>query len=131
MPRYARLHAPGALVHMIARFVNKEYRLVGEQEREALLERLPGALSRGDWTLHAYALMSNHVHLALLAGDAPRSWDLLGGRSMHVVILWFGHEQGGAATNDNMKTTSLRLCDRPARHGSIYICDQVGAVKTL
>jgi putative transposase len=72
MPRYARIHAPGALVHVVSRFVNGEFRLSGATERAATLERISWALARTDWTLHAYALMSSHLHLALTAGRAPQ-----------------------------------------------------------
>jgi putative transposase len=74
MPRFARVHAPGALVHVVSRFINGEFRLSGTTERAAALERIPLALARTDWTLHAYALMSSHVHLALTAGHAPQEW---------------------------------------------------------
>lgn len=83
MPRYARLHAPGALVHVIARFVNRAFRLAGDDERTFYLAALGGALVHTDWTLLAYALMSSHVHLALLAGSAP-PWHLL--KRLHVKI---------------------------------------------
>lgn len=71
MPRYARLHAPGALIHVIARFVNHRFLLAGERERQVFLERVPAALARADWAMHAYALMSSHIHLALIAGEEP------------------------------------------------------------
>lgn len=83
MPRHARLHAPGALVHVIARFVNRQFRLAGPAERALFLEQLPRALGRSDWALCAYALMSSHVHLALLAGLAtPERWM----KSLHVAV---------------------------------------------
>jgi hypothetical protein len=92
MPRFARLHAPGALVHVIARFVNRDYRLVGPKERGAVLERMSVALARCDWNLHAYALMSNHLHLAVLAGEAP-AWRLL--KPLHISIArWLNRAQG-------------------------------------
>lgn len=54
----ARLHVPGTVVHMIARFVNRAFRVAGPQERTALLARIPAALQRSDWALLAYAVMS-------------------------------------------------------------------------
>ncbi len=51
MPRYARLHAPGALVHVVGRFVNRAFLLAGPAERAVVLSRLPLALARSDWTL--------------------------------------------------------------------------------
>lgn len=71
MPRYARPHTPGALIHVISRFVNYEYRLAGPAERALFLECLAASLAGTDWRLHAYALMSSHVHLALTSGHAP------------------------------------------------------------
>src|SRR5437870_2051066 len=71
MSRFARIHAPGALVHVVARFVNHEFRMAGADERRGYLERLPVALARTDWKLIAYGLMSSHIHLALVAGEAP------------------------------------------------------------
>jgi REP element-mobilizing transposase RayT len=70
MPRYARLRAPGALVHVISRVVNHEFRIVGETERTQYLYRLRKSLPRSDWRLLGFAVMSNHIHLALLAGHA-------------------------------------------------------------
>jgi REP element-mobilizing transposase RayT len=70
MPRYARLRAPGALVHVVSRVVNREFRIVGEMERDQYLQRLRKSLQRTDWNLVGFALMSNHLHLALRAGNA-------------------------------------------------------------
>ncbi len=71
MPRHARRHSPGALVHIIVRFVNRDHRIVGPHDRRIALETLGRALQRSDWTAHGYALMSSHLHLAATAGDAP------------------------------------------------------------
>lgn len=68
MPSAARLHAPGTLVHLIARIVNREFLIGGHEERCAYLDRVPAALERTDWVPLAFALMSNHIHLALIAG---------------------------------------------------------------
>jgi len=70
MPRYARLHAPGHIVHAISRFVNREFRL-DDKGRSLYLTRLDRVLARTDWQLIAYALMSSHTHLALVAGAEP------------------------------------------------------------
>jgi hypothetical protein len=71
------------LVHVIARFVNHQFRLTGDAERQALLDRLPTSLARVDWVLHAYALMSSHIHLALIAGEEP-AWRWL--KPLHVGV---------------------------------------------
>lgn len=92
MPRHARLHAPGSVVHVIARIVNREFRIVGAQDRDVLLDRLAQSLLRTDWRLVAYALMSNHYHLVLVAGQAP-PWQLL--KPFHTAAArWFNRTQG-------------------------------------
>jgi REP element-mobilizing transposase RayT len=72
MPRHARLHAPSSVVHVIARTVNREFRLGGPAARRAVLDCVARALARTDWRLLAYAIMSSHYHLVMLAGhDRP------------------------------------------------------------
>src|SRR5579883_1295316 len=83
MPRFARELVPGAIHHVIARFINRQYRLRGAAERAAYLEKLAAALAHTDWQLLGYALMGNHVHLVLLAGEAP-AWQLL--KPLHISV---------------------------------------------
>jgi REP element-mobilizing transposase RayT len=71
MARYIRTHLRGVVHHLIARFVNKEFRMLGDAERDEYLDRLGKALARTDWILLAYALMSNHVHLCALSVEQP------------------------------------------------------------
>jgi putative transposase len=73
MPREARLDVPGALVHVITRFVDHEFRIDSEAIRREYLDRLSEYLSRADWIWLAFAIMSSHIHLALLAGAEPLS----------------------------------------------------------
>ncbi len=68
MNRYTRLDAPGAVVHVVSRFVNREFRLKRPEERAEYLDRVASALLLSDWTPVAYVLMSSHVHWALIAG---------------------------------------------------------------
>lgn len=71
MSRFARLHAPGAGVHVIGRFTNRDFRMDAPWKRDAYLTRLERALARTDWSLLSYALMSSHVHHATIAGEDP------------------------------------------------------------
>src|SRR4051812_12985770 len=73
MNRYARLDAPGAVVHMVSRFVGREFRLTEPRERAEYLTRAGLALMHSDWTPIAYVLMSTHVHWAMIAGRRPSS----------------------------------------------------------
>jgi REP element-mobilizing transposase RayT len=69
--RFARLVAVGTVVQIIARCVNKEFRIRDDADRQEYLSRLGSAVERSDWKLHAYAIMSNHVHLLLRGGRDP------------------------------------------------------------
>src|SRR5687768_2651967 len=73
MPRTARYNVPGTTHHVISRFVDRHWFFTAHEERETYLRMLGRALSQTDWRCLAYALMSNHIHLALVAGEAPMS----------------------------------------------------------
>ncbi len=69
--REARVIQPTAVHHVIARFVDRSFLLRDDTERAMYLHRLGAALADSDWRCLAYALMSSHVHLALVAGTTP------------------------------------------------------------
>jgi putative transposase len=71
MPREARSIRPGGVYHLISRFVDREWFIETSDEREYYLSLLGRALRRCDWRLLAYAIMSNHIHLAAIAGQMP------------------------------------------------------------
>lgn len=75
MPRYARDCPPGSVQHIIARFINREFRLIGESERTDYLARYARIQAASDWLPLGYALMSSHVHWAVIAGpNPPERW---------------------------------------------------------
>lgn len=75
MPRQARHIQHGCVYHLISRFVDREWFIQKEQERRDYLTLLGRALTTSDWRCLAYAIMSNHIHLMMLAGAAPLdSW---------------------------------------------------------
>ena len=119
MPRFARLHAPGALVHLISRFVNREFLLAGQPERDAYLARLATALGRCDWRLLAYALMSSHVHLVLLCGHAE-PWRLL--KPLHVSFAaWLNHAHGRFGPVFAERATTLLVAPEHAARLIAYV----------
>lgn len=75
MPRQPRCFEAGSVYHLISRFVDREWFIRKPMEREHYLKLLRGALDESDWRLLAYAVMSNHIHLAAIAGtDTIDSW---------------------------------------------------------
>ena len=67
MPRPPRLRAPGGTVHAVARCNNREFLIAAPDDFERVLTALRGMLGAYEVALHAYTLMSNHVHLLLRA----------------------------------------------------------------
>ena len=75
MARGLRFIQPGAIHHLISRFVGQEFFISGDEERVRYLACLERHISRSDWRCFAFAVMSNHIHLGVLAGEDPlASW---------------------------------------------------------
>lgn len=70
MPRRPRLELPGIPLHVTHRGVNRAATFLDDQDFSHYRRRLGDALARHGIALHAYVLMSNHVHL-LLTPPAP------------------------------------------------------------
>lgn len=116
MPRYARLHAPGAIFHIVSRFVDREFRFANTDERANYLARVQGALRNSDWTPIAYVLMSSHIHWVTVAGDRPSASFI---HPLHSgFAAWLNREQDRLGPVFAERHSTI-LCD--ARHGSRVI----------
>ncbi len=69
--RHPRQNWTGVVYHLISRFVDREWFIASEEERQKYLELLGHALTESDWRCLAYAVMSSHIHLAVVAGEEP------------------------------------------------------------
>jgi REP element-mobilizing transposase RayT len=65
MARKLRIQFPGALYHVINRGNYRRDLFISPSEAEAFLETLREAKRLMGWSVHAYALMRNHYHLAI------------------------------------------------------------------
>lgn len=65
MPRRSRIHLPGQPIHLVQRGHNREACFFTDEDFLAYREWLGEALKKTGCTLHAYVLMTNHVHLLL------------------------------------------------------------------
>ena len=63
MPRPQRLALAGQAHHLIQRGVDRQAIFFEDRDRIVFLEHLAVALEAEDCALHAYVLMTNHVHL--------------------------------------------------------------------
>lgn len=63
MPRKPRFYLPGVPVHIVQRRNNRNPIFFGESDYRAYLDWLKDASGKYNCQLHAYVLMTNHVHL--------------------------------------------------------------------
>ncbi len=71
MSRPRRHCAPSVVYHVISRFVAHEFFIGSEAVRREYLTLLGRALTFTTWRCLGYAIMSNHIHLAMVAGTDP------------------------------------------------------------
>jgi putative transposase len=69
MPRHARIMLPGVAIHAIQRGNNRSTCFFNDQDRSFYLFHLARMLPRACCVLHAYCLMSNHIHLLITAQE--------------------------------------------------------------
>ena len=70
MPRRPRTHLDGLPLHIVQRGHNRDACFLNEQDCLAYLGWLDEALQQTGCQLHAYVLMTNHVHLLLTPAKA-------------------------------------------------------------
>jgi putative transposase len=73
MPRKARIDAPGALQHIIARGIARKKVFDDNADRDFFVDRLGSILRDTDTQCFAWALIPNHFHLLLKTGATPIS----------------------------------------------------------
>ena len=73
MPRKARIDAPGALHHIIARGIDRRWIFKDDIDRKNFLSRVDTILSDTQTACYAWALIPNHLHLLLRTGPSSIS----------------------------------------------------------
>ena len=71
MARKPRIHLPGGLYHVIFRGNGGQPVFLGEDDRSRFYLLLQEGTIRFGYRVHAFCLMTNHIHLALQCGDLP------------------------------------------------------------
>ncbi len=72
MPRRTRIHLPGLPLHIVQRGHNRDACFFAEEDYLTYLHWLGEALRESGCALHAYVLMTNHVHLLVTPTNAMK-----------------------------------------------------------
>lgn len=131
VPRRTRIHLDGISLHLVQRGHNREPCFFGEDDYASYLYWLEKALVESGCTLHAYVLMTNHVHLLLTPCEAalvPGLLISLGRRYVQYInrayrrtgTLWDSRYKSSAVQSESY----LLLCQRyielnPVRAGMV------------
>jgi REP element-mobilizing transposase RayT len=133
MPRKARIDAPGALHHIIARGIERREIFCDDEDRDDFLRRLGEIVSDSKTRCYAWALLPNHFHLLLKTGDVPVATVMRRLLSWYVSRFNRRHERSGHLFQNRYKSI---LCQE-----NVYLKELVryihlnplraGVVKTL
>jgi putative transposase len=106
MPRQGRIMIAGVPVHVIHRGNNRGACFVTDADRSFYLFHLSRALGSFDCALHAYCLMTNHVHLLLTPGKT----DSCGLLMKHVAQLYSQYVNRTYARTGSLWEGRFRSC---------------------
>lgn len=87
MPRKPRMYLPGVPAHVVQRGNNKEPCFFQDDDYRVYLAALQDAAARYGVAVHAYVLMTNHVHLLM----TPATEDGISRLMQHVGRLYVRH----------------------------------------
>lgn len=79
MPRRARLILPDTPIHLIQRGNNRQVCFVADEDYLLYLDWLAEYAARSGCLVHAYVLMTNHVHLLVTPQETSAAGDLMKG----------------------------------------------------
>jgi putative transposase len=97
MPRPPRAVLPGQPLHIIQRGVNRSACFVDDADRVRYKHALSSASDRAGCAIHAYVLMTNHVHLLLTPKDAGSAGRMMQTLGRHYV-RYFNDRYGRSGT---------------------------------
>ncbi|MCP5275112.1 MAG: transposase [Burkholderiales bacterium] len=108
MARLPRFDVPGYAQHVIQRGNNRSIIFVGEADYAFYLEKLSEACQKYQCDLHAYVLMTNHVHLLMtphLKGSIGKMMQMLG--RYYVQYFNYQYHRTGTLWEGRYKATVL------------------------
>ena len=108
MPRKPRMFVPGIPAHVVQRGNNRQATFFEKQDYDFYLDVLQSGLRRYDAALHAYCLMSNHVHLLITPNrenSIPRVFQHVG--RMYVLYINKKYGRTGALWEGRYKCSLI------------------------
>ena len=136
MPRPPRLELAGVPLHVIQRGNNRAACFFGEVDRRFYLKCLGKSATRTGCLIHAYVLMTNHVHLLVTPGAPGAVGAMLqdiGRRYVRVIntihgrtgTLWEGRFKSSLVDSERYLLTCHRYIElNPVRAGMVPSPDQ-------
>ena len=131
MTRKPRFYVPGVPVHVVQRGNNRQAIFFDESDYKAYLNWLREALEKYDCYLHAYVLMTNHVHLLLSSEQSEgvsRMMQYVGRYYVPYVnhtygrsgTLWEGRYKASLVDEDDYLLICMRYIElNPVRAGMV------------
>jgi len=131
MARLPRFVIPGQPQHVIVRGNNRSEIFCADGDYRFYLEKLKEACDKHQCTVHAYVLMTNHVHLLLTPGSENsirKSVQMIGRYYVQYFnycyrrtgTLWEGRYKAALIDSDNYLLTCMRYIEmNPVRAGMV------------
>lgn len=131
MPRKPRIHLPGLPQHVIQRGNNREPCFYATSDYQYYLQVLGESLLQQNCQLHAYVLMTNHVHLLVTPGvnyGISRLMQVIGRKYVQFInrtyrrsgTLWEGRYKASLIDSDAWLLTCMRYIEmNPVRAGMV------------
>jgi putative transposase len=131
MPRPPRLELAGVPLHVIQRGINRAACFFGDADRRFYLNCLARAAAARDCAVHAYVLMSDHVHLLATpreAGAVGKMMQDIGRRYVRAIntihgrtgSLWEGRFKSSLVDSETYLFTCHRYIEsNPVRAGMV------------
>jgi putative transposase len=135
MPRKPRFFLADVPTHVVQRGNNRQPTFFDDNDRRVYLKWLAEAMERWNCAVHAYVLMTNHVHLLLTPNDAQgvsRAMQYLGRRYVPYMnhrhgrtgTLWEGRFKSSLVQSDAHLLTCYRYIElNPVGAGMVAVSD--------
>jgi len=131
MARQPRFFVPGEVLHVVQRGNNREPIFVGEDDYLFFLDCLHQAIRRHGVFVHAYVLMTNHLHLLAVPqrrASLPKTLQSVGRRYVQYFnstyrrsgTLWEGRYRATVVDSEQYLLTCMRYIElNPVRAGMV------------